>query len=285
MQPGASQSAPTEAEWSIAPNHFPSICFVSLNMSEIPIRRKSHFGKNLACDLTPGIKAGRNTVEMSVHLSAEEKSRIFVVAVEQIETFDQLQCTQQLMLIEQPVSLAAIVASLTSANDDDEIAIVDPHISIDLIDPFTAQICRIPVRGKSCTHRECFDLQAFLESRPSKVKGVPLTSADEWKCPICNKDARPQCLLLDGLLLNVCTQARGEETEEVKAIMVSADGGWKWKVENRRQAEREGSDGPGLAVWRDRNMNRESSRSTPSKDTIIKDAGMGRLEVIELDDD
>ena len=226
---------------------------------------------------------------MSVHLGPEEYSHTFVVAVEQIECLDHARCTKELTLIEQPVSLAAIVAAVNHSvdDDDDDIAIVDPHISIDLIDPFTAQIWKIPVRGKTCTHRECFDLQAFLESRPNKVKGVPLSSADEWKCPICNKDARPQCLVLDGFMSEVSRQLllRGEG-EDVRSIRVTGDGVWAPKVvektQNKNQRKKESSSRDEVA-----------GRANASQEVVLRELRMENQNgnqhappvVIELGDD
>ena len=284
VKPGASQTAPTETEWATAITHWPSSCLISLNESEIDTRRKSHHGRNLPCDLTAGIKEGTNTIEMSVHLGPEEMSHTFAVAIEQIECLDHAQCTKELTLIERPVSLANILKSLHRTVGDDQIAIVDPHISIDLIDPFTAQIWKIPVRGKNCTHRECFDLEAFLDSRPNKVKGVFVSSADEWRCPICNKDARPQCLVLDGFLLDVSQQlAKQDDRDEVRAIQVVADGSWKpARVEKQQQQpERE-------STRKEAMKPAISARSTPSKDAVIREARMEHAQapvIIELDDD
>jgi hypothetical protein len=220
---------------------------------------------------------------MSVHLSSEEMLDSYAIAIELIEVLDHLQCTQKLTLIEEPESLAAIVDSLNTAASDDDVAIVDPHISIDLIDPFTAQIWKIPVRGKTCTHRECFDLEAFLDSRPNKHAAVRLSSADNWKCPICNKDARPQCLVLDGFLLSVSKQLRAgsDEGQEVRAIRVTADGFWKPSKAEKKGVKRETSVTDELA-------NRTSARSTPSlnasKETVLREARQGSVIVIDLDD-
>ena len=273
-----------EAEWTTAPTFWPAACFVSHDNLEIEIRRKSHWGKNLPCDLTSRIKSGVNIIELSVDFLPEELPQTFAVAIELIEVFNRSQCTHKLTLIEQPKALATIVAGFTTAANDDDIVIVDPYISIDLIDPFTAQVWKIPVRGKTCTHRECFDLGAFLDSRPSKYKDVPLSSADHWKCPICNKDARPQSLVLDGFLLSVIKQLQvsSDEGEEVRAIRVTADGSWKPVKEERNDARNDTS-------TRDDPANATSARSTPSvnasKETVLRDIQQGSVIVIDLDDD
>ena len=273
-----------EAEWTTAPTFWPAACFVSYDNQEIEIRRKSHWGKNLPCDLTTRIKSGVTVIELSVDYLPEELPHTFAVAVELIEVFNRSQCTQKLTLIEQPKALAAIVAGFTAAANDDDIVIVDPYISIDLIDPFTAQVWKTPVRGKTCTHRECFDLEAFLDSRPSKHKDVPLSSADHWKCPICNKDARPQSLVLDSFLLSVSKQlpVGSDGGEEVRAIRVTADGSWKPVRGERNDARNDTSS-------KDDAVNATSARSTPSvnasKETVLREVQQGSVIVIDLDDD
>lgn len=272
-----------EADWSTEPTYWPTCCFVSLNDNEIELRRKSHWGKNLACDLTRSVRAGINTIEVSVNFVPEESIHTYAIAIELIEVLDELQCTQQLSLIEQPQSLAAIIASLNTTSDDDDVTIVDPHISIDLIDPFSAQIWKIPVRGKTCTHRECFDLQAFLDSRPNKHRGTSLSGADSWRCPICNKDARPQCLVLDGFLQSVGEQLRADtnKREEVRAIQVTADGVWKSVQVEKHDARRETNS-------RDELANMTSARSTPSvnasKETVLREVRQEPVVIIDLDD-
>jgi hypothetical protein len=273
-----------EAAWAVAPTFWPVSCFVSLNAEEIEIRRKSHWGRNLPCDLTRNIKAGPNLIEMSVHFSPEEMTDTYAIAVELVEVLDHSQCTLKCNFVEKPDSLAAVIASLTTAVNDDDVASVDPYISIYLIDPFTAQIWKIPVRGKTCTHRECFDLEAFLQSRPKKHTGFQLSSADSWKCPICDKDARPHCLVLDGFLLSVSKQLRvgSDEEEEVRNIRVTADGFWKPVKAEKKETRRETSVKEDLA-------NPTSARSTPSlnasKETVLRDAQQASRIVIDLDSD
>lgn len=230
-----------EADWAVAPTFWPTSCFVSLNSKEIELRRKSHWGRNLPCDLTRDIKAGLNVIEVSVHFSSEEMIDTYAIAIELVEVLDHFQCTREPELIEEADSLAAVVASLNVDVSDDDIIMVDPYVSIDLIDPFTAKIWETPVRGRTCKHRECFDLDAFLYSRPNKHDRVPLSSADNWKCPHCNKDARPQSVVLDGFLLSVSTklQAGKDEGEEVRAIRVTTDSLWE-PLKTEKGAQRHG---------------------------------------------
>lgn len=132
---------------------------------------------------------------------------------------------------------ASINAALNGTNNisaDEELVISQPNISIDLVDPFTSTIWNTPVRGKMCQHRECFDLNAFLDSRTDHY-GV--TSPDQWKCPICRNDARPQMLILDRFLANVRTSLEGMNRLDAKAILVNGNGTWEVKREPPSQSD------------------------------------------------
>jgi len=56
-------------------------------------------------------------------------------------------------------------------------------ITIRLIDPFSWDIIKTPVRGDKCTHAQCFDLKTFISLMSSAKNRT-------WKCPLCSKDSR-----------------------------------------------------------------------------------------------
>ena len=105
----------------------------------------------------------------------------------------------------------------STGDDEDEFSIQQQGLSVDLADPFSAQVFHIPARGVSCTHIECFDLENWLNTRPSKPKTscshrvqpcvcnehVEPSTPDHWKCPICHGDARPGSLRIDGFLMEI----------------------------------------------------------------------------------
>jgi hypothetical protein len=180
------------------------------------------------------IKEGDNSVEIAVMRTLNDDSylnyrlAIEVIGVKSHEKIKET-CLTTKVLPEKQV-LDAIKAKLsTTEDDDDEIAIVQSNLLINLCDPFsTFQICNTPARGKLCPHNNCFDLDTFLRTRMRKG-GVSLP--DMWRCPICGADARPDNLVVDGFLQEVHTELRAKGLLQTRAIVVNADGSWGPKVE------------------------------------------------------
>jgi len=135
-----------------------------------------------------------------------------------------------------PQALSAITSVFKRKSKDDngdELIIARPELSIDIVDPFMSIIWTTPVRGNDCLHRECFDLEAFLLSRTGHNKDAVLMSADQWKCPICRKDARPQSLCVDEFLLEVRRTLEQSNKLDAKAILVKEDGTWEMRLEQQ----------------------------------------------------
>ena len=268
------------SEWSVKDVSWPSCCFVKINDVDIEVRRKHHHGKDLPVDLTPHICEGDNSITIALLCGEQEKKvKRYAMAVEIVEVGDQTRVDSAPTPLAAGESLRSITQALTksyggTANDDDEVEVVDSHISIDLFDPFMARIFDIPVRGKACTHRECFDLQTFFQTRKSRVKGEP-TSPDEWKCPICKKDARPQCLIVDCFLQTVRdVLVTSGAAADARAILISSDGSWNVK--------RDGGDA--IRTREDSNVTVVDTPTT-SKGAVTEAAHSGESVVIEIDDD
>lgn len=231
-----------QGEWNIRETSWPPSCFVRINDIDVELRRKIQHGKDLPIDLTPHIREGRNDITIALLRGTIENTlKRYLMAVEVVEIADQTRVDAAPTIAD--ASLRSITQGLTSPNaatiaGDDEVQVVDSHISIDLIDPFMATIFEIPARGRGCTHRECFDLQTFFQTRKSRVKGGP-TSPDEWRCPICKLDARPHTLVVDSFLKAVRDSlvTSGAATD-ARAILIGADGSWKVKREGSGDAAR-----------------------------------------------
>ena len=186
-------------------------------------------------DMSPFVKEGENTVEIAVmRQRKDENYREYLVAIEVLGFKSHASITkdcQESNHISAPTVLERIRQKLFPSDDDDEIAVVESNLTINLFDPFSAsKICDIPVRGRACLHYDCFDLDTFLQTREKKGDA---TAADQWKCPICNCDARPQHLVVDGFLENVRSKLYGQGLQNTRAIIVAQDGSWKPKAEVR----------------------------------------------------
>lgn len=275
------------AEWVLKDTVWPESASLSINKKHLEIRRKSHHGtKDLPLDVTPLVRLhdphGISQISLSIlrgRTKMKESSYFIAVEVVEILQHDQILQMAKQNHISADITLNKIKSSHAGPThaDEDEIAMVVSDISIDLADPFTARIFDLPVRGASCLHRECFDLETFLETRKSKAKrqGQPCL-VDAWKCPLCSGDARPYGLQIDGFLVSVREKLEAEGNLDVKAIWVGPDGEWRPKVEYQTgQADSDdSSDGESAPQPDVRSVSRQTGQARRASRAV---------EVIDLD--
>ncbi|CAG8888444.1 unnamed protein product [Penicillium egyptiacum] len=221
----------TEQTWSTAGTFWPSVFYITVNGTELYVRRKVYNGKDLPLDITEYLKAGENSVRLDMILAQDEckTSRYFFgVEVMEVAEFDQI--LSLIQSVSAADSRAAIKKRLSTITDDDDLAVVTDNLTIDLVDPFMARIFDVPVRSRHCNHHECFDRDTFIRTRKS-VSG-PTPMVDNWRCPICKGDARPQFLVVDQFLVEVHTElARTNRLDGIRAIQIKVDGTWTAKYD------------------------------------------------------
>lgn len=227
--------APDESAWMAADNSWLPYAYFKLNEHILHPRKKLHNGKDLPIDLTPHLKESENSLQVAVMRQIPNRAplncalAIEIVGVKSHEEIKQ-DCFRMNRIPTEQVK-AAIKTSLAGLDGDDEIAIVSSNISINLFDPFSAcRIFDVPVRGRECLHHDCFDLETFLQTRRRKQPTWP-TAVDEWKCPLCKADVRPQNLMVDGFMEEVRAKLSEQNMLDTRAIVVEQDGSWKPKPE------------------------------------------------------
>ncbi|KAF2853646.1 hypothetical protein T440DRAFT_313612 [Plenodomus tracheiphilus IPT5] len=231
--PGAEM--PRLREWAIADTAWIPYSYFTFNNTSLEQRRKVHYGKDQPIDLTHLVREGVNTVQATIMAATSDTAHTnYLVAVEILGIQSHKSIKEQCLTARRiPASdiLTAIKTKLSGTNEDDEMAIVASNLSISLFDPFSASsICAIPVRSKACAHFDCFDLETFLSTRP---RSGDVSRADTWRCPICNADARPSQLIVDGFLEEVKGELESNGLEMTRVIVVGADGTWKPRTEVR----------------------------------------------------
>lgn len=278
------------SDFIVADTVWPATIFLEFNGRPIEVRRKLHHGRDLPVDITPYIQSIANNVINHVKISAPRPKGFkddvdYYFAVEIVEVLQHQQIIN--MSLHRHISAEETINSVKKSlsgsfidDDDDEISMEVGDLTINLADPFMARIFDIPVRGSSCLHRECFDLQTFLTTRNSRPK-VPQqpSMVDVWRCPLCGKDARPYTLQVDDFLVSVRERLARSNELHTKAIVISADGTWKPKPEilpSKRSASRAGLDDDDLYDSGDNGIKKSEMSARNKSDDV---------EVIELDDD
>ncbi|KAK6597885.1 MIZ/SP-RING zinc finger protein [Botrytis cinerea] len=269
------------SRWVVSDTVWPEMIFMDIDSHELEARRKWHHGRDLPIDITPYVNAGANEISISMpKLPTATKEKEYFLAVEEIEILQHNEIMD--MCKEQSIPAATVLEDIKKklagpTDDDDELLILVTDLSIGLTDPFTSRIFEIPVRGKNCLHRECFDLATFLSTRPSKPKRPDQPCmVDVWKCPLCSEDARPYSLRHDEFLASVRDELQQQDKLDAKSILVAADGTWRPKVESQPSHKRK-------SITDDDDDDSIDEERPRKKST--NDAKHAVIEIIELDDD
>ncbi|KAJ5384858.1 Zinc finger MIZ-type [Penicillium concentricum] len=262
--------AVTEQTWSTSGTFWPSVFYITVNGTELYVRRKVHHGKDLPLDITEYLQTGENSIRLDMILGQDEcKTSKYVFGVEAMEIAEFDQILSLVQSVSAADSRAAIQKRLSPITNDDDLAVVTENLTIDLVDPFMARIFDVPVRSRHCNHHECFDRDTFIITRKS-VSG-PAPMVDNWRCPICKADARPQFLVVDQFLAEIHAQLTcTNRLYGVRAIQIKVDGTWTPKYDTDETSpvadkhfspKRKAEDTPGPVATRPRNDVSNASRS------------------------
>lgn len=262
---------PTQTEWAVADNVWPGSTAVVLNGIALDIRKKTHHGKDLPVDVTRYIRAGQNNLSTAVIGFQKNSASRYAIGVEFIQVVDEHQLKSEIKSLPWIEARQRILDQ--SKNLDPDLEVIQSQKVLDLTDPFTARIFDVPVRGINCHHNQCFDRDTFLQTRTGKIPGEPC-GPDEFRCPICGQDARPQSLMIDGFFLSVRMALKERDRLDVKAIILDESGGWE--IREEEAATGESGDGTG----------RRSAGLAGARTASVSAARQSvPCEVIELDDD
>ncbi|GKZ17502.1 hypothetical protein AbraIFM66951_004402 [Aspergillus brasiliensis] len=225
-----------EHTWCTTETCWPSVVYIFVNEVELFARRRQHNGKDIPLEITEQLREGPNTVSMHFLRSpAEMRDQLYAAAVEILNISDLVSALDAAQILPASESLQQVEKRLTP-NPDDEVSIVSEDLVIDLVDPFTARVFNRPVRGRLCTHQECFDHETYITTRA--LKSGRRTLREDWRCPICKQDARPQMLLVDGFLFNVREElSHTNQLDNARSIRVKRDGSWTVKADTGSSTE------------------------------------------------
>lgn len=165
--------------------------------------------------MTPSVKQGLNEIKAGVIGLGSNHSFHYQISLETIVIIDGPSFRARIATLDFESARARILSRLNSSDPD--IEIVQSTIVANLTDPFTSKLHgSLPVRGITCKHDQCFDLEIFLATRTARLADFSRTKSidsnqdpntpcrpEALRCPICKADARPQSLVIDGFFLSV----------------------------------------------------------------------------------
>ena len=264
-------------DWAPRDITWPDDINFQLNGTRLQPRLKLHYGKSLPIDVTQAVRFGPNSLGVFCLQGYDKwEKATYSVAIERVSLLSRSQVVD--IVKANTTSPSDIIASFketlnprSSDDSSDDMQILGSTLAINLMDPIMAiSIWEIPVRAKSCKHREAFDLDTFLSTvREVNVPDNQPSSPDKWFCPLCKTDARPSELLVDGYLVDVRKSLVEKGLlEQVKAIDVDENGVWTVRDERKGGlAESRPLVGPPPV---------DGAKGTPSRSTPV--------EVVDLSD-
>ena len=260
----------SETEWAVADNTWPRNVAIILNGTALEIRRKFHHGKDLPVDVTQYIQEGQNTLSIATMWLPQDNNITYTIGLETLQVISDTKIKEDVATLGSSEAQRRIIEHANKLDPD--IQVIDPSIILDITDPYTSSIYEIPVRGKSCRHNQCFDLDVFLQTRASKTPSEPC-EPDQFKCPLCGGDARPHNLVIDGFLREVRLKLSKINRLDARAIILQDGGDWHIK-----EVEETGESGYG-----------SGRRLAQTKELPAARVGKGSIhmdqEVIEIDDE
>ncbi|KAI9660759.1 MAG: hypothetical protein M1831_003451 [Alyxoria varia] len=235
--------------WAAGECIWPSGLFFMLNDEGLDPRKKLHWGRDMHIDVTKLVARGENKINLYCMHGRDAQPIIKArIGVESVKLALHSSITEEVTSRVWPADeVQARIRNMLEGteaedDDDDEIMCISSTLQVSLLDPILSRVWTIPVRGKSCRHFEVFDLETFLNTRPRQGESQT-ASADHWRCPICNADARPDALFVDGWLQSVKDKLEIQRLwSNVKAVVVKVDGSWTIKEGNaNRNSKRPGT--------------------------------------------
>ncbi|KAL8971765.1 MAG: hypothetical protein Q9183_000899 [Haloplaca sp. 2 TL-2023] len=263
----------SESDWAVANQVWPVHVTVVLNDEPLDIRKKIHHGKDLPVDVTATLRQDHNTLSVSIIRGQKYDPTEYAIGLERIGLLDTKASKGMMGTLSYDEARQRILKRFQ--NSDSEVEVMDASVTITMVDPYTSSIWDVPMRGKTCRHDQCFDCDTFFQTRSSKKADQPC-EPDQFKCPICGADARPQSLVKDEFLESIRGELASQNRLDAKEIIMQQDGSWRIKEEEKTGEAGDGS-GSRLAA---------RLQTTPANATNQKEDTSRRVaEIIELDDD
>ncbi|XP_061529205.1 E3 SUMO-protein ligase PIAS2 isoform X2 [Phycodurus eques] len=173
--------------------------------------------------------------------------------------------------IRNPDHSRALIKEKLTADPDSEVATTSLRVS--LMCPLGKMRLTVPCRAVTCSHLQCFDAALYLQMNEKKPT---------WICPVCDKKATYESLIIDGLFLEILN-----DCSDVDEIKFQEDGTWcpmrpkkePVKVSSQLITKIESS-----AFLRQSLMAPHSAEPCPTKKTDVIDLTLGSSSSDDDDD-
>ncbi|XP_068090323.1 E3 SUMO-protein ligase PIAS4-like [Hyperolius riggenbachi] len=162
--------------------------------------------------------------------------------------------------VKHPELCKTLVREKLCLDPDSEIATTGVRVS--LICPLVKMRLSVPCRAETCAHLQCFDAVFYLQMNEKKPT---------WTCPVCDKPAQYDQLIIDGLLSKILSECKA--ADEIEFLV---DGSWR-----PIKAEKERSSSPSCPVL-EIGSPEMTAKVLPPSSTLSTENGKTGPDVVDL---
>ncbi|KAM5193426.1 E3 SUMO-protein ligase PIAS4 [Mantella aurantiaca] len=162
--------------------------------------------------------------------------------------------------VKHPELCKTLVREKLCLDPDSEIATTGVRVS--LICPLVKMRLTVPCRAETCAHLQCFDAVFYLQMNEKKPT---------WTCPVCDKPAQYDQLIIDGLLSKILSECK--DADEIEFLV---DGSWR-----PIKAEKERSSSPVCPVL-EIGSPEMAAKIPPPSSTVSTENGKPGPDVVDL---
>lgn len=155
-------------------------------------------------------------------------TRAYVLSVFMVRKLTSAELLQRLKNkgTKNPDYTRSLIKEKLSEDYDSEIATTSLRVS--LMCPLGKMRMSCPCRPANCPHLQCFDASLFLQMNERKPT---------WLCPVCDRPAPYDSLVVDGYFQEVLTSSR--LSSDCNEIQLHADGNWSAHVPPARAPQQQ----------------------------------------------
>ncbi|XP_053635340.1 E3 SUMO-protein ligase PIAS1 isoform X4 [Cherax quadricarinatus] len=171
------------------------------------------------CRISPTVT---NRIQVSW---ASEYGRCYVISVYLVQKLSSDDLLQRLK--NRGAKIADFTRSLIKQKlqEDADCEIATTSLRCSLMCPLGKMRMMLPCRASTCDHLQCFDASLYLQMNERKPT---------WTCPVCDKPALYDCLVIDGYFQEVLQQ-----NSSCNEVTLHKDGNWTPLMPKKEQKEPE----------------------------------------------
>ncbi|XP_037046219.1 E3 SUMO-protein ligase PIAS3 isoform X3 [Bradysia coprophila] len=167
-------------------------------------------------NITPYVKISPTTINQINVSWCSDYNRHYVISVYLVKKLSSAQLLNGMKTGQKIHSSDATRAMIKEKlNEDADCEIATTTLNVTLVCPLGKMKMKTPCRASTCSHFQCFDAETYLQMNEKKPT---------WNCPVCDKPAPYEKLVIDAYFQEVLSSA---DTNE---IQLNKDGSWSTHV-------------------------------------------------------